>query len=300
MGRIAPLKESDDSLKTSGVFTTHGFTIPVKSGSPVKIIFFGDVHRDSPLHAHEKWQEFLAYAKTQKNAYFFGMGDYLDSTSTTERECLGSISPKMHDTFRNDIQQLQLAKIELMAKELAFMRGRIIGMLNGNHYFQFQSGINSDQKLCELLGAKYLGVCSFVRMTFEAHGRRHTRDLFAHHGQGAARLIGGSLNRVAQMFEGVEADFVAMGHDHKRGIVPGQPRMFLGAYSPQSKQYELKHRETWVIRSGSYLQAYIPGESSYNVDSCRAPSSLGHVELVVTIQDSGHRGEARIDIQSIS
>jgi len=142
-------------VKTSGLFTVHGHKIQFKYNVPFKLIFFGDVHRDSPDHADGKWKRFLEYAKSQKNAYFFGMGDYLDSTSTSERDCLGSISPKMHDTFRKDIELLQMAKIELIAKELSFMKGKIVGMLNGNHYFNFQSGISGDQKLCELLGSLF-------------------------------------------------------------------------------------------------------------------------------------------------
>lgn len=272
-------------MKTSGLFTTHGYEIPIRAGKTVRIIFFGDVHRDAPSHAIEKWHDDLAYWRSLKDAYFFGMGDYLDSTSTTERECLGNISGKMHETFRNDVQALQLAKIELMAKELSFMRGRIIGMLNGNHYFEFQSGINSDQKLCELLSAKYLGVCSFVRLRFSSFGRFITRDVFAHHGQGAARLVGGSVNRVAQMFEGAECDIVAMGHDHHRYAVPGTPRMFLMNDSKHSLRF--CERETWVIRSGSYLKGTKPESVSYNVDAQRANRNLGHVEMQVTMRLSG-------------
>lgn len=200
-------------MKTSGLFCVHGHTINVKYNRPFKIIFFGDVHRDSPDHAHGKWSEFLEYARRQKDAFFFGMGDYLDSTSTSEREMLGHISTKMHETFRHDIEALQVAKVEKMAEELSFMRGRIIGMLNGNHYFQFQSGMNSDQLLCQKLSAKYLGVCAFVRLYFKNGGRHHSRDIFAHHGAGAARLIGGSLNRVQQMAEGAEADIYCVSDD---------------------------------------------------------------------------------------
>lgn len=269
-------------MKTSGLFTVHGFKIPMTYNQPFRLVFFGDVHRDSPNHAHGKWREFLDYARGLKDAWFFGMGDYLDSTSTSERECLGNISPKMHETFRNDIAALQLAKCELFAKEINFMRGRIIGLLNGNHYFQFASGINSDQKICELLGAKYLGVCSFVRLYFETRGRHHARDIFAHHGAGAARLIGGSINRVQQMAEGAEADILAMGHDHKRAAVPGQPRLFLRHSSAGG--LEVESREPVVLRTGSFLASYEPGVVNYNVDACRSPSSLGHVEVLINVK----------------
>lgn len=274
-------------MKTSGLFTVHPFTIPTGYGpeNTVRLVFFGDVHRDSPDHAKTKWFRFLEYAKTLKNAWFFGMGDYLDSTSTSERECLGAISPRMHDTFNTDTEALQLAKVELIAKELEFMKGRIIGMLNGNHYFQFQSGMNGDQLLCHKLGAKYLGVCSFVRLTFNTHGRYVCRDIFAHHGMGAARMIGGSLNRVQQMAEGAEADIYCMGHDHKRGGVPAQTRLFLSHRG--GEELHVEQREPILVRSGSFLASYRDGQVNYNVDNCRAPSSLGHVEVHVTL----HRHE---------
>lgn len=112
-------------MKTSGLFTVHGFNIPFNYAKPIRLVFFGDVHWDSPNHARGKWKESVKYFKTLKDAWFFGMGDYLDSTSTSERECLGHISPKMHETFRNDIQALQLAKCEAFAKEIEFMRGRL-------------------------------------------------------------------------------------------------------------------------------------------------------------------------------
>ena len=268
-------------MKTSGLFTVHSFDIPIKYGKEISIIIFGDVHRDSPAcYANTKWKSDLASwrAMPKDSTYFLGMGDYLDSTSTSERECLGDISKKMHDTFATNIIELQEAKIKLIADELQFMKGRLIGLLNGNHYFQFQN-LNGDQKLCEKLDAKYLGVCSFVRVNFDCHGRQHALDFFIHHGMGAARLVGGSLNRVLQMFEGAEADITIMGHDHKRGAVPATPRLYLTNSSRDG--LKVKQRETWAVRSGSYLKSFEPGVANYNVDSCRSPVSLGHVEMRV-------------------
>lgn len=284
-------------MKTSGLFTTHQFTIPIRYGQPVRIIFFGDIHRDSPNHADGKWQDFLDYCRGLKDAYYFGIGDYLDSTSTTERECLGLISKKMHDTFRNDVRELQTAKIDLIAKELSFMKGRLIGLLNGNHYFDFPDGTNTDQKLAERLKTHYLGVCTLARITFkhESGSRHHAIDIFAHHGMGASRLIGGSLNRVAQMVEGVVADWYVMGHDHKRGAVPSTPRLHLENNSVGG--LKLRERETWVIRSGSYLASYRPGEVNYNVDSARMPASLGHIEMIVTLHQKSNTGRRTTEIE---
>lgn len=285
-------------MQTSGLFVTHSFTLNHSGyGKPLTLVIFGDIHRDSPNHAHGAWKDFLAHAKTLKNALFLGMGDYLDSTSTSERECLGNISPKMHETFKNDIEKGQEAKVDLIASELSFMKGRLIGLLNGNHYFNFQSGINSDQMLCQRLNTKYLGVCAFIRLCLDIDGRRHTLDIFAHHGKGAARLVGGSLNRVAQMVEGAEADIFIMGHDHKRGAVPMSPRLYLDNTSREG--LKVRQRETWAIRSGSFLASFRDNEVNYNVDACRTPCSLGHVELILTPQRKDAKEGAGFKIQSL-
>ncbi len=272
-------------MKTDGLFTTHAFKIPAKHKKPIRLVIFGDVHRDSPNHAHSAWQEDLKHFRTLKDAYFLGMGDYLDSTSTSERDCLGRISSEMHETFSKDVNALQLEKVNLMAKELEFMRGRIVGLLGGNHYWQFQHGGTTDTKLAELLGTAYLGVSSFIRLTFENYGRHKTIDLWLHHGAGGARLVGGSLNRVDQMREYAEADVFCMGHDHKRGALPATPRLHLAS---STEGLKVKHRQQWLVRSGSYLASYEPGVRNYNVDAARGPCSLGHVELIFTLLDSNH------------
>ena len=257
----------------------------------MRLVFFGDVHRDAPSHALAKWKEFLSYSKTLKNAWFIGMGDYIDSMSTSEREAMTRAS--MHESTTSDLENMASSKITLLAKELDFMRGRLIGLVNGNHFFSFPSGINSDQKLCEKLGCKYLGVSSFIRITFEYSGRRETFDLWVHHGAGGARLPGGSINRVDQMREFAEADAFAMGHDHKRGVFPANPKLHLMS---GASGLRLKEKQQWLLRTGSFLKAYEDGQISYNVDAARGPASLGHVELEFVYKHSGGKSSNRTEL----
>lgn len=193
-------------MKTDGLFTTHAFKIPVQHKKPIRLVIFGDVHWDSPNHAKHSWQEDLKHFRSLKDAWFLGMGDYLDSTSTSERDCLGRMSSEMHETLAKDLNALQAAKVEAMAKEMEFMKGRLIGLLGGNHYWKFQHGGTTDTELARLLETTYLGVSTFIRLTLEKFQRRFTLDIWAHHGAGGARLPGGSLNRVDQMREHAEAD----------------------------------------------------------------------------------------------
>lgn len=285
-------------MKTSGLFTEHAYTIKVpREGEPMRLVFFGDVHRDAPLHARDKWKEFLAYSKQLKNAWFVGMGDYIDSMSTSEREAM--IRASMHESTACDLENMALAKVSLLAKELDFMRGRLVGLLNGNHFFSLPSGINSDQKLCEKLGCRYLGVSSFVRLTFDYRSRCETFDLWLHHGAGGARLPGGSINRVDQMREAAEADAYAMGHDHKRSAIPANPKLYLARTNNGPK---LKEKQQWLLRTGSFLKAYENGHVSYNVDAARGPCSLGHVELEFVYRRKcvGGERETILDVRGIS
>ena len=266
-------------MQTSGLFTLHKCTIPVPAvNESIRLVFFGDVHRDSPNFADSHWQDFLAYAKGLKNAWFIGLGDYLDATSTSERECLSG-AHKLHETIKWDLEKLTDEKVKMMARELDFMKGRIVGFLNGNHYYDYQSGINSDQKLCDKLGCKYLGVSSFIRITFTNQNAYIPFDIWAHHGAGGARLVGGDINRVDQMRECADADVFAMGHSHKRSVVPANPRLRL---DNDRGVLKLEERQQWLLRTGSFLKAYEDGKVSYNVDAARGPCSLGHVELEVT------------------
>ena len=86
-------------MKTTGIFTIHEYGIPIRSQSqPVYLHFFGDVHRDSPLHAADAWKKYLAYAKQgAHDNWFLGMGDYVDCCSTSERIAITSIRHALHE-----------------------------------------------------------------------------------------------------------------------------------------------------------------------------------------------------------
>lgn len=290
-------------MKTTGLFTLHKYKIPLaKVNKPIRLVLFGDVHRDAPLHAKDAWQDFLEYARGLKDAYFLGMGDYVDSASTSERDCLRRAS--LHESTTTDLESLASAKVALLAKELSFMRGRLIGLIGGNHYFQFESGQTTDHKLCERLSCKFLGVSTFARLQFECNGTKQSFDVWAHHGAGGARLPGGSINRVDQMREWAVADLYAMGHDHKRGIFPANPQLRLEHSS--TKQADgglwLKSRQQWLARTGSFLAAYQDGQRSYVVDGARGPCSLGHVELEITWRDEQRDRERHrwLDVRGIA
>jgi hypothetical protein len=167
--------------------------------------------------------------------------------------------------------------VEKLCKEIGFMRGRLIGMLGGNHYWKFASGITSDELMCHKLDCKYLGVSSFIRVVFDNDGHKNVAvDIFAHHGKGAARLIGGSINKVETMREIAEADIYIMGRDHRKGAVPAGEKLEL------THEMVLRYKKQWLVRSGSFLRGYVNGKPSYVADGAMPPTDLGVVIIEIT------------------
>ena len=166
------------------------------------------------------------------------------------------------------------------AKEIGFMRGRIIGLLEGNHYGVFSSGgMTTTQEMCNILRCRYLGVNTFTRLSFASKTKRNCSiDIFAHHGKGASRLIGGSLNTVEQMIGTAEADIYLMAHDHKlnTGKVSRLHLQF------GSNGLILKDKTMLLARSGSFLRSYMPEHQSYVVKKALRPAEIGFLKIILT------------------
>lgn len=254
------------------------------------------MHYDAPLFSRSVWEQSLARWKQQLRRHrclFLGVGDYLDGFSTSERAVLKD--GKLHESTRDNLEGMQHGRVKLLAKELGFMKGHLIGLMNGNHYAEFMDGTNSDQRLCRELNCAYLGVETFIRISIRARGRPSTIvavDIFAHHGKGAARLSGSPFNTVEQMSEFADADIFIMGDDHSRGVLPAKPFLRVHGTNPPS----IAQRQRLLVRSGSYLQTHKPGTVSYIHDSARAPRSLGHVEVEIKAVRDRSGGTDRMNI----
>jgi len=258
-------------------FTTHKVEIPVLTlNEPIYLIPFGDIHRWAPLCDEKKWTDFLEWAERKKNAYFLGMGDYDDLASYSERQAL--LTANFHDSTLMSIEDLSRKRTESLIDEVYFMKGRIIGLLEGNHFGELSNGMSTTQLMCQKLECRYLGVSSFVRLVFVHGTKRCSIDLWLHHGKGASRLVGGSLNTVQQMGESAEADIYLMGHDHKKGIAT-KTRLVL---NDSKGGLKLSHKKVLYGRTGSFLKGYEPDVPSYVVRAGMSPTDLGVIKIELT------------------
>jgi hypothetical protein len=265
-------------MNTTGIFIVHQYVVHAQgSGEPIYIVPFGDVHKFAPLHSTHHWSSFLEWAKEQPRCYFIGMGDYMDLASASERNILRD--RRLHESSVKTLEELYDEHLQGFYKDIEFMKGRCIGLMEGNHYAEYESGVTSTNKLCDLLGCKYLGASAFIRISLIYADVKHSSvDIWAHHGRGAARLVGGSLNRVQQMGEQAEADIYLMGHDHRKSAGTTSRLRLAGG----GGGLRVVHRKQLYIRTGSFLRGYVDGKPSYVADMNLNPADLGVVTISMT------------------
>ena len=151
-----------------GYFTIHNYEIEfTKYGEQHYLLPFGDVHRYAPNCDSEKWLEYLDWAKNKKNAHFLGTGDYEDLMSYSERDSF--MKCNFHESTKKSIEELYDERVANFTEEVKFMKGKIIGLIEGNHYgTYFNYNITTTQKLAQNLNCRYLGNSAFIRIIFKS------------------------------------------------------------------------------------------------------------------------------------
>ena len=264
-------------MLTDGLFTIGEARLKFdKYNEPFNLYVISDIHRNSPACDVKKWHEFLDEANDGKSYYLF-LGDLFDSLSTSERKTLRS--GDFHESTTSRWEKIYKQDVKDFCDECSFMKGRVVGVLGGNHFFAFSSGITSDQMVAEELGAKYLGCNTLIRLYLERDKHHsHVIDVCAHHGLGG-NSSGASVNRLEQMAKSFSADLVLMGHNHNRAV---DYINRLGLTDVRNGQLSLENRRIMLARTGSFLRSFEPGKASYAVDAGYSPSDLGALKVVFT------------------
>ena len=259
-------------------FTIHRFKLPWLLGKTQYLIPFGDVHEGSPNHHKEKWNEFLKWAESKPNAYFLGMGDYFDLMSISENKKIKNAG--LHDSTLETLDDIYNDQVVRFVGKIAFMKDRLIGLLEGNHHSEFQDGTTSTQRLAIYMKTKYLGWSSLIRMSFIDGERSKTKlDIYAHHGKGgASKLVGASINHVQNMNQVADAQIYLMGHDHAK-LVGMSDRLYL---TDGNGALHIRPQKTIYARTGSFLKGYESDKSSYVARAIMRPSNLGAIKIEMT------------------
>lgn len=260
--------------------------------TPIFIQPFGDVHRYSPNCSEEKWLAFLKWAEKEhtSNTYYIGMGDYDDAGSTSERKIL--TSKDLHEQTRATLdKRCGYIPMENFAKEIDFMRGNLIGLIEGNHFWQFEDGTTSTQLLAEKLDCEWLGGIAYIRLSIKMkEGKKINTciDIVAAHGKAGGQLIGTSLNQVEKLREVFpQADIYLFGHDHHKGAWS----VSVLTINDSNGSLTVHQERQWFGRTGSFLRGYVDGVSSYEVARLYRPTDIGIIRFRVDFRRNRKNNE---------
>jgi hypothetical protein len=235
-----------------------------------------------------------------RKAWFIGMGDYIDFLSPSNRKRLAQA----------DLYDNSLDVVDDKARELTFQlyeqllkptTGRWLGLLEGHHFAQLQTGQTTDQYLCELLKTRFLGTCAYVRLSMQPSPKATSHSnylIWAHHGRGGGAKAHAPLMKLENLTPYWEAHLFLIGHMTKVAAAP--INRVRPAFGPTHAQ--LRHERIYLVGTGGWMKGYeeqskqglIP-RGSYVESGMLAPVALGAPIITVTPMNQAveSRGEAR-------
>lgn len=260
----------------------------------LSIMALGDIQAGSEtcdlqrLARHIKWG-------LDHDAYFFGMGDYTDFLSPSNRARLKAAA--LYDTAQKLIDEWHDKHLNDLKDVLAPTRGRWIGLLEGHHYHEFSDGGTSDTKLAEWLGAPFLGTSAIMRLQFMKDTKTQvTAHVWAHHGEGSGATLASPFNKLEKISGAIDADVFLMGHYHRAGVVLSDKLYVAGGAEPK-----LRHRTRALVATGSFLRGYQQGSrvsgrpgGHYVEKGLMTPTALGNV--LVTLRPKKLETHNTIDL----
>jgi hypothetical protein len=284
-------------------YKTKQINIPCSINDRHKLIPFGDVHRDTLGCDEGRWEWFLKKSQTatidNPSTWFLGMGDTHDFGSFGEVKKIHSAS--LHQTTREKFDMMAQEDNRKFCQEIGFMRGKLLGFIEGNHGWVMRDGKTSTEDLAERMGTESLGWLCHYTLTFDFNDRNEAQVhvyVVACHGKAGGKTAGNSVNQVdwlRNIFPA--ADIYIMAHDHERWVRPVNVLMPVIAKGG----IKLKQKRQLLCRSGSFLKGYHDGTSSYTVAGLFRPSDLGSIQIDISFHRDQSGGEDRIitDIHGI-
>lgn len=219
------------------------------------------------------------------DAYFIGVGDYIDFPSPSGRRAL--LSATMHESSFETIaaHALELTQ-QVYDKFLKPCTGRFVGLIEGHHYFE-AGGQTTDQILAHNLKTRFLGTSAYIEIPVAGI------TVYAHHGMGGGLLPGIGLNKLYHLASGLpRADFYLMGHNTKLATTRlSRPYPIWGK---RDSEHRLSHSDIWLVNCGGFSRSSIVGNriggiprGDYAERGMMTPSPLS--APLITVDIKGNR-----------
>ena len=249
------------------------------TGTLVKIYPLGDIHLGATNCDYERAEAVRDLIAKDKNAYWIGMGDMLDSITPSDKRWDAQITDWRRLKKRegdHDESTIVIDQLELAERFFAPIWSRCLGFHAGNHEdaiakYHF---VDITKKLCRDHDVPYLGYTAMTRLEIGFHhnekgsgGQAISLDIFSEHGGAGGGTEGNAVNQLHKRMEQFRADIYLKGHVHRRAISK-RSEILWGPNKPV-------HRTRLAILTGHFLQGYALGATAYPERKSMAPSELG-------------------------
>ena len=210
----------------------------------IKIV--GDLHIGAPSYSGKMLLELKEWLKAKPNRYYIIVGDLFNAALKS------SVSDVYSDTMNVDMA------MDFFVDNFKSIADKCLGVVDGNHDRRVwkEVGVNPVKYVCSRLEMPYLGHEGNIVLSL-GNWRDKRKDgricpihyaIYANHGIGGGRLMGGKANAMQRLRNIIVADAYIQGHTHT-------PMMFTSVLREYSKGYkDITKRIQTFIMTGSALE----------------------------------------------
>lgn len=227
------------------------------------------------------WTKLLRRIERDPKCLVVFCGDTIDADRPSLRDRKSVMYADRMGALEEEDLDHQRGLREGLIKDLKRIKGKIIGMLDGDHFRQYANNTTSTWYIANQLGIPktYLGQrMGWVRLNFnreKATGSSCNFDILVRHGVGGTGAFGNDVNTLIRQSNGFIADLHLGGHTHKSWFIK-VPHLYLG-------KYEIKEKLVAYARAGSLLRGFMFGHTTYAEIAEYNPLSIGCPEIKVKV-----------------
>lgn len=236
----------------------------------------GDIHLASASCDEDGLRRTVDKIGEDDHALWYSVGDLAEFIARQDiRFRPSSLAPWMRDLEDEDADDILSVEIEHVVNALKPIADKCIGMVYGNHEDKLLARFerNAHREICRKLGTINLGDEALVRLLFERDRHKRALTLYLFHGVTAGRKDGAKVNTLTDMFTSWDVDIIAIGHGHKRVVIP--PVITVGL--DNRGNYIEKRR--YGIMVGGFAKSHERGTSSWASRKGFPPNDVGPVVL---------------------
>lgn len=255
----------------------------VECGQEVNLYFLGDIHEGNVNHAETEFRRAVNIIKDDPNAYWIGMGDYIEAITLDDKKRFNPITIAAKYGL-SELKDLPFKQMEAVFKAIEPIQDKCLCLLCGNHEESYIKYNSSDiySRFVNMFRnpPPKVGYVGFLKLIFSTKGRKLYSPVIAlNHGHGGGGYREGyPLNKLWDVFRWTDADISVMGHVHK---LEEDDKKFVGV----TQQNTLRKRRRYVGISGCFLWTYMEGNANYFEHTGRNESDIGMLKCNIKIRD---------------